>query len=229
MQRDFYMTGAEPYEVWPLIRDYHYSRRMPGNIQHCYAVREPGGFFGDSGELIAAAVFSIPVTRWSEDIIELVRLVRHPTCTEPLSKLIAFACRRLVLNGWHLAVSYADWTHRHHGGVYQAAGWLYEGQRARRVDGLLIDGVFKPWRSCNSTYGTGSPEKLRLLLPSKHIELHYDEGKHLYWKPLTQRGKAMAKRLGLSSIAYPKPNATCPSDELMPISASAVQPREVAP
>jgi len=33
----FRMTGAEPDEVWPLVRDHHYAGRMPSNIQHCYA------------------------------------------------------------------------------------------------------------------------------------------------------------------------------------------------
>jgi hypothetical protein len=224
-----FMTGADPDEVWPLVRDFHYSRRMPANIQHAYAVRGSGGLFGDKGEVLAAVVFSIPPTRWSEDVIELSRLIRRPTFDQPLSQLISFACGWLRKQGWALAVSFADRTQNHHGGIYQAAGWNYDGCRDRTMDGILIDGVFKPGRSCNSTWGTRSPTKLSEMLPGRSIEPHFDEGKHLYWKPLRVAGKAKGKRLGLQATAYPKPNATCPVDAPMPIGASAVQPREVAP
>ncbi len=224
-----FMTGAEPAEVWPLIRDFHYSRRMPANIQHCYAVRGAGGLFGDKGDVLAAVVFTIPPTRWSEEVIELARLIRRPDYDQPLSKLISFACGWLRKQGWALAVSFAARTQNHHGGIYQAAGWNYDGCRDRAMDGVFIDGVFKPGRSCNSTWGTRSPDKLIELLPGKTIEPHYDEGKHLYWKPLRVAGNAKGRRLGLRATSYPKPNATCPVDAPVPTGESAVQPREVAP
>jgi hypothetical protein len=211
---ELHMTGAEPDEVWPLVRDFHYSKRMPGNIQHCYAVRQPGGFFGDSGPVVAAAVFTIPPTRWSEDVIELARLVRSPHHEFQLSKLISFASQWLRNHGWALAVSFADRTQNHHGGVYQASGWNYDGCRDRAMDGIIIDGVFKPGRSCNSAWGTRSPSKLAERFPNKVIEPHFDEGKHLYWKPLRVAGKAKARRLELQALPYPKPNAARPADEL---------------
>jgi hypothetical protein len=228
-QRNPVLTGASPDEVWPLVKQFHYSRRMPGNIQHCYVMRQPGGMFGDCGEPIAAAVFSIPPTRWTEELIELTRLVRHPDCAAPMSKLIAFSCHWLKLSNHSLVVSFADWTQNHHGGVYQASGWNYDGQRDRRMDGVLVDGVFKPGRSCNSAWGTRSPRLLKELLPSKQIEPHYDEGKHCYWKPLTVAGRSKAKRLGLKSLQYPKPFAARPLDERLPRRASEVQPFGAAP
>ena len=98
------------------------------------------------------------------------------------------------------------------------------------MDGILIDGQFKPGRSCNSSYGTQSPIRLREMMPGRSIEPHYDEGKHLYWRALTVAGKTRAKRLGLQNLPYPKPdNATCPLDAPHPSGESAVQPREVAP
>lgn len=223
------MTGAEPDEVWPLVKRFHYSRRMPGNIQHCYCIRSAGGLFGDRGEPIAAAIFSIPPTRWDEELIELTRLVRNPNCKIPLSKLISFSCHWLTLGKHSLAISFADATHGHHGGIYQASGWQYDGRRERAMDGLLIDGVFKPGRSCNSTWGTRSPDKLRTLLPSRHIEPHWDEGKHLYWKPLSVAGKTKARRLELKSNPYPKPNAARPMDEPVPTGASVEHPHGAAP
>jgi len=226
---DYFFTGAEPDEVWPLIRSYHYSRRMPGNIQHCYVARCRGGLFGDHGEVLAAAIFSIPPTRWSEEVIELTRLVRNETYSVPLSSLISFSCANLKKNGWSLAVSFADQQQGHHGGIYQASGWNYDGRRERRMDGLLINSVFKPGRSCNSQWGTRSPEKLRKILPSHHIEPHFDEGKHLYWKPLSIAGRSRARRLKLKALPYPKPNAARPLDEPLPRGESEVQPFGAAP
>lgn len=223
-------SSALPEEVWPLVRDHHYSGRMPANIQQCYALREPGGLFGDTGPVVAAAVFTIPPTRWSEAVIELARLVRLPNVDVPLSRLISHSCQWLRRGGWALVVSFADWTQGHHGGVYQAAGWNYAGRRDRAMDGVIINGTFRPGRSCNSTWGTRSPEKLRELMPEATIEPHYDEGKHLYWKPLSVAGKTRAKRLGLKALPYPKPdNAACPVDAPAPAGESQVQPLEAAP
>jgi hypothetical protein len=224
-----HFTGADPDEVWPLVRDYHYSRRMPSNIQHCFAARKAGGLFGDTGEIVAAVVFSIPGTKWSEEVVELSRLVRHPHYGGPLTSLLSFANGWMRRKGWCLLVSFADWTHKHHGGIYQAGGWLYHGMRPSANDGLIIDGIFKAGRSCNHAFGTRSVKKLKVMRPDVKIEAHYDEGKHLYWKALTVAGKSKARRLGLRSLPYPKPNAARPLDERGPPRASAVQPCGAAP
>jgi len=202
---------------------------MPANIQHCYAIRAEGGLFGNTGDILAGIVFSIPPTRWSEDVLELSRLVRRNDFAEPLSKLIAFACGHLRKQGHHLLVSFADWTQSHHGGIYQASGWNYDGCRERRMDGLIIDGTFKPGRSCNSAWGTRSPDRLKAILPNAEIIPHFDDGKHLYWRALTIAGKTRAKRLGLKSTAYPKPNAACLSDAPLPNGASLEHTQEAAP
>ncbi len=163
------------------------------------------------------------------DIIELSRLIRLPTFSVPLSRLLSFACSRLKKHGWTLAVSFADQQQGHHGGIYQAAGWHYAGRRERAMDGVLVDGVFKPGRSCNSRWGTRSPDKLRRILLSHDIEAHYDEGKHLYWKPLSIPGRSRARRLGIESLPYPKPNAARPLDAPLPRGVSDVQPVGAAP
>lgn len=228
-QTDIHMTGAEPDELWPLVKQFHYSKRMPSNIQHCYAVRNAGGLFGDNGDPLAGIIYAIPGAKWGEEVIELSRLVRRPEFPVPLTQLIAFSTGWLKRQGWALVVSFADRTHGHHGGIYQAAGWNYDGQRDRAMDGIIFDGVFKPGRTCNHVWGTRSPDKLRFRFPDASIEPHYDEGKHLYWKPLAIAGRTKAKRLGLKSIPYPKPNAIRPADEPVPTGASEVQPLGIAP
>ena len=123
-----------------------------------------------------------------------------------MTSLISFACNRLRGHGWSLLVSFADWTHTHHGGVYQAASWAYAGCRDRSMDGLIIGGVFRPGRACDSAFGTRSPSKMAVRLPGVTIEAHYDEGKHCYWRALNRAGHKKAKRLELGTLPYPKPD-----------------------
>jgi hypothetical protein len=104
-----------------------------------------------------------------------------------------------------LLVSFADATQGHHGGIYQAASWNYDGQRDRRMDGLLIDGHFMPGRNANHKWGTRSPTKLLERMPDRDIVPHYDDGKHLYWRALNKQGRRKAERLGLQSQPYIKP------------------------
>ena len=192
-------------EAVGLVMRYHYSGRAPVNVQFVGTFHLDGGLFGDFGEAIAAIFFSVPPSRWSEDVWELSRLVRIEACRVPLTRLISLACKQCVKAGQDLLVSFADAAEGHHGGVYQAAGWKYDGQRDSRLDGLIINGAFVPGRTCNSIYGTQSPDKLRAKHPEWSIEAHYDVGKHLYWRALNRNGEAKAKRLELRSASYPKP------------------------
>jgi hypothetical protein len=189
-----------------LVLSHHYSGRWPSNVQMVGTWHADGGLFGDSGEAVAACVFSIPPTRWSLPVLELIRLVRSPDLSYPLSALVSetivWVKRKRLAD---LVVSFADATHEHHGGIYQACSWQYHGQRDRQMDGVIIDGRFIPGRTCNGLFGTRSPR----LLAEKGIAAtpHYDDGKHLYWLATTRRGLRSAKQLSLESNEYPKPAA----------------------
>lgn len=194
-------------EASDLVERFHYSGRVPSNIQCVGTWHADGGLFGDQGVAIAACFFSIPPTRWSEDVLELSRLVRRPDVIVALTGLISATVRHLSRqSAIDLLVSFADATHKHHGGIYQAASWAYAGQRERRMDGLMIDGTFMPGRNANHKFGTRSPTKLRERMPGRSIEPHYDDGKHLYWRPLNKSGRLKAARFGLASLPYPKPS-----------------------
>jgi len=193
-------------EAVALVKKFHYSHRAPANIQLVGTFHTAGGLFGDFGPAVAAIFFSIPPTRWSEDVLELSRLVRRDDCRVPLTRLIAMACRILQSDGIDLLVSFADAGAGHHGGIYQACSWAYDGQRDRACDGVLIAGRFVPGRTCNSLYGTRSPDNLRDLL-KQDVQPHWDIGKHLYWRALSRSGEAKAARLKLKRMAYPKPDS----------------------
>jgi hypothetical protein len=184
---------------------YHYSKRVPQNVRLVCTAHLPGGLFGTCGECVAACFFCTPATRWSEEVWELSRLVRKDGLKVQISALVSAAVRRCKSEGFDLLVSFADWTQRHHGGVYQACGWNYAGKRERRMDGVMVDGEFVPGRTCNHRYGTRSLSVLRELFSQRRVEPHYDDGKHLYWKATTPSGKDKAMRLGLKSLPYPKP------------------------
>jgi hypothetical protein len=127
--------------------------------------------------------------------------------TQPLTGLISATVRHIKRRfaiDVNLLVSFADTTHDHHGGIYQAASWNYHGQRAPSMDGVIINGTFIPGRTCNSVYGTRSPTLLSERLQTE-VTPHYDQGKHLYWIPLRHAGKRQADRLNLNQLPYPKP------------------------
>lgn len=228
MNAPFFSVGvAEDAEM--LIKAFHYSRRVPANVQCVVTQHRAGGLFGHNGEAVAACLFSIPPTRWSEDVWELSRLVRDDAFEAHLTPLLAFAVKWIRKTGKiDLLVSFADRTQGHHGGIYQAANWFYAGQRERQIDGVLLDGVFIPGRSCNSRWGTRSPEKLTSIV-GRPVAPHWDEGKHLYWMPLFKSGDHKARRLELPKLPYPKPSAAGLSDARIPMRVSREHTPAAAP
>ena len=197
-----YWFGETEEAQW-LVEKFHYSKRWPSNVQFIVTAHLDGGLFGNKGEAVGAVVYSIPPTRWSVPVLELSRLVRADSARFQLSALVGMSVRRLRRSGdVNILVSFADWTQGHHGGIYQACGWKYNGQRDRAMDGLVIDGEFVPGRGANNRFGTRSPA----LLKERGIEAepHWDEGKHLYWLAWGE-GLKTAADVGLKSVPYPKP------------------------
>lgn len=68
-----------------------------------------------------------------------VALTAHRT---PVSRIVAIAVKFLVKHspGLRLVVSFADPNAGHHGGIYQAGGWIYSGTSAQKTDYLGPDG-----------------------------------------------------------------------------------------
>ena len=190
-----FRTGRRE-EAEAMVLRYHYSRRVPSNVQMVGSLHLDGGLFGGDGPMVAAAFWSIPPTRWAEPVLELTRLVRGDARV-PLTFLVSRCAKALKEQGADLLVSFADRTQGHDGYVYRAANWRYAGCRERANDGMVIDGAFYPGRTCNRLFGTRSLDKLRGMFPHKTIEAHYDEGKHCFWLPLGTKGEAKARRLGL--------------------------------
>lgn len=194
-----FRTGRRQ-EAESMVIEYHYSRRIPSNIQMVGSLHLDGGLFGGDGPMMAASFWSIPPTRWAEPVLELSRLVRGNEKV-PLTMLISKSVKELRRKGYDLLVSFADKTQGHEGYVYRAANWNYSGCNEKRMDGLLINGSFVAGRTSNHMFGTQSPTKLSEMFPHKEIVPHYDEGKHCYWLALNKKGSQKAQRLGLVAIS----------------------------
>ncbi len=185
-----------------LVKEHHYSHRLPSAVKLCYGDVETG----PPRVLHACCLMSIATGRWEEPLWELTRLVRLPAYSSPLTKLVSKALGYIRQHSLvDLIVSFADAEEDHHGGIYQSCSWVYDGIRSDRLDGFNIEGEFVPARTCNATYGTSSVTGLKAKLSGKTVEPHFDSGKHCYWKAISRTGMQKAIRLGLRSQGYPKP------------------------
>ncbi len=221
----FYFHTGEKQTARELVLKYHYSGRCHENPILVGSLHfGGGGLYGDKGELVATCIFSLSNNNtWSlkkVNLIELVRLCRKEEVQVPLSWLVSHTVKEVKrLRRFDIAISYADATQDHHGGIYQACSWNFHTYRQPKEDGLMIDGKFVPKRSVSTRYGTYRRDKLGEMFDEvkqetlygtevKNIEWgsHVDKGKYMYWIPLNKTGKKIAKRvLNFESNEYPKP------------------------
>jgi hypothetical protein len=226
----FVFTGATADEVWPLVRDYHYSRRMPGAVQHCFAMREPGGLFGETGRVVAGAMFGSGANKtMPTGSLELTRLVRHPLVDVQLSEFLAWALRWVRANTIApFCFSYADTAQDHHGGIYQACNFIYSGESKKQFSSFFdADGKPLHKRSLSARLGTASQEAVLRAIPGAYVGV--EQPKHLYIFPLRQKWPTIARQRGWVALPYPKPSAARPLDAPNPMGASEVQPLGAAP
>ena len=116
-------------EVAWLLDDQHYIGSQCADPTYAFAWRGDGGLFGDAGAPEAAALFAPSAARaWGAKAIELTRLVRSQEMKEPLTRFLS-RCIRFIQNQrrFDLIIAYADPSAGHHGGIYQAASWIYVG------------------------------------------------------------------------------------------------------
>ena len=181
-----------------LVLNEHYSHSLPSFTCLVVGIRR-------KHKVTAACYFSNSASgRWTEQLVELSRLVKLKTEETQLTQLISFGLKtikKMKESKYNLCISYADYSRNHHGGIYQAASWNYHGKRKRRLSGFILNGEFVHRRSAYSRFGSSSIDILK-----KHKgEPFYDDGKYLYWKALNKKGKAKAKKLELQKNEYPKP------------------------
>ena len=198
-------------------RHWHYSKRMPAGKLVKIGVWEDGQYvgcvlFGRGGNNRIGQPFGLNQT----EVVELVRIAlrQHEA---PVSRIGAIAVRMLKKQspGLRLLVSYADPDEGHHGGIYQAMGWLYAGSSVPQRE-LRVEGKWMHKRTASSLYGTASPGLIKQMT-GLDVEYGPVQWKHTYCLPLDD-----AMRKQIASLAKPYPKRTRGVGE----TDSAPQPNE---
>lgn len=146
----------------------------------------------------------------STEVAELTRVALDKHIS-PVSRIVAVAIRflRTQSDGLRLIVSYADPSHGHVGGIYQAGGWMYVGQSPSSVEYIAPDG--KQWHG-RMVSATG---RQRVYGVERAVWRHDQcrpvtvPGKYKYLMPLDQ---AMRAQIAPLAKPYPKRAGSIDSD-----------------
>ena len=164
----------------------------------------------ENGKFIGAVIFGRgannnmlkPFGLKADEGCELVRvaLKKHDT---PVSKILSFAIKFLKKQSpeLRLVVSYADVDQGHHGGIYQATNWIYDGlKNANTMGAFIIHGKKTHPKSVHSKGVKQTIEAVRKQL-DPNATVFYTKGKHRYLMPLDKEMKESIIKL---SQPYPK-------------------------
>lgn len=133
------------------------------------------------------------------ECVELVRIALRDHAT-PVSKIAAIAIRMLKKSNPNvrLIVSFADRSQGHHGGIYQAGNWVYNGE-GQPATFYMINGKMTHPRSIGAK---GLPQNIKGARQlDRNAEAIEVPGKHRYLMALD---KQMRKRIQSMSKPYPK-------------------------
>ncbi len=124
------------------VMNWHYSKRMPTFKHINLGVWEDEVFrgvviFGNGASPFWARRYGVEPL----DSCELLRIALRDHVV-PVSKVISISLKILKVHspGIRLVVSFADPNQGHHGGVYQAAGWVYTGVMKFATTEYMING-----------------------------------------------------------------------------------------
>ncbi|WP_230857943.1 Mom family adenine methylcarbamoylation protein [Yersinia intermedia] len=164
----------------------------------------------EDGKFIGVVIFSRgannhigqPYSLQQDQVCELTRVALRQHIS-PVSQILAKAIKFLadVCPGLRLIVSYADKDQNHHGGIYQATNWIYEGLfGAGTVGAFIIKGKKTHPRSVSAKGVKQNLESIRQHLDPNAQEFK-TSGKHKYLMPLDNK---MKKILISRHKPYPK-------------------------
>lgn len=201
--------------------NWHYSGCLPAGKLVKVGAWEDGKFigvvlFGRGANNKMSGAYSLK----QDEACELVRIALK-SHKSPVSRIASQAIRFLKRQsaGLRLIVSYADPKQGHHGGIYQAGNWVYQGRSTAQRE-LIIGGKFTHKRSAHAKYGTASPEKIAVMSKQK-VEWAPVEWKHVYLMPLDDEMRACIMPL---SKPYPKRAKQAISDVQSPERQGSTDP-----
>lgn len=190
---------------------WHYSKRIPKSKLVKIGVWEDQTFIGSI--IYGVGATSDLVKRYGLKMTEgceLVRIALNGSHNTPVSRIIAISLKILKKKcpGIRLVVSFADPEQGHHGGVYQASGWIYVG-KSQSSDEYLYKG--RRWQ------GRSFRNRFKGLEKHPDVKIVKGSSKYRYLMPLDRETRDRIKIL-----AKPYPKRAGSSDS----AASGFQPGE---
>lgn len=177
--------------------NWHYSGTLPANKSNYLGVWEAGRFVGAMVfGLGAAPSLGKPYGLGIFEVCELTRIALRDHHW-PVSRMIRLGLAFIKKHnpGTRLCVSFADTFHGHHGGVYQASGWVYAGMTQPSEMIRLPNGQLADPRRFNG-HGHNAPKPI----PVGSVKIR-TPGKHRYLMPLDDD---MRRRIEPLRKPYPK-------------------------
>lgn len=200
-------------------RHWHYSRSVPASRLMVLGVWEDTEFKGVvTFSRGATARIGAPYKLTQVEICELTRVALREHVA-PVSRIVAIALRMLrkACPGLRLVISYAAGEQGHHGGIYQAGNWIYEGPMDSY--GFVIKGEFKHARIMSVRYGSGA-----LAFLQKHVDPDVRKVtglvRHKYLMPMDD-----GMRAAVASLSKPYPKAGGPKASDSVSSGQSTGPR----
>ena len=179
------------------VEHWHYSKRMPTSKLVRIGVWEENQFIG-------CVLFGVGANNHlvqcyglrPQQGCELVRIALKHNHQTPVSRVTAIALKMLkgLCPGIRLVVSFADPRENHHGGIYQAGGWIYTGQSAPERFPIIGNEVRHPRI-------LGEMIKRGFTNIRKQVEYKKIPGKFRYLMPMDS---GMRKQILPLSKPYPK-------------------------
>ena len=200
---------------------WHYSRKMPVG-----KVAKVGAW--ESGEFIGAIIYGLGgggacngkqyglARNFEMAELQRIALTKHDT---PVSRMIAISARMLLAlcPKLRLLVSYADPSERHHGGVYQGAGWVYTGKSAEDWKAVWPNGKTAHSRIARGHVQFGIKKTVDISAATRVTV----QGKHRYLLPLDAEMRA---KIALLAKPYPKRERSRENAAPLPSGEGAVMP-----
>lgn len=180
--------------------NWHYSKCIPKS-----KLAKMGGW--ENKKFIGVVIFSpgatpnlgSPYGLTQRECVELSRiaLTRHAT---PVSRILSIALKFLINANpkLRLVVSFADRDQSHHGGIYQATNWIYDGIGSPATFYLIKGKKTHPRTIGLAGYIQNIEGAKKMDRNAKAIQC---QGKHRYLMPLDTE---MRKRILPLSKPYPK-------------------------
>jgi hypothetical protein len=211
------------------VERWHYSGKVPNQKTVKVGVWEAGRFvgsvlYGDGANNEMFKPYGLVYAQGAE----LVRVALRPGHVSAVSRIVAISLRflRQVCPGIRLVISFADPEQGHHGGIYQAGGWIYLGM-TQPADEYLVNGKKMHGRALRSTRSTHRLKNVRAANVIDWARQALDPGirtirgssKHRYLMPLDAEMRAR-----ILPLAQPYPKRAKQATDADPASGGGAAP-----